>query len=98
MGNKPFSNTLTTDQLSLLQKVPNFSITPKYRPIDAYITATELASSKLPMQEADEFRSDVNRLLKQQQQQHNNNCNLNPAQCRAFTQHTFPNIIIPYGK
>ena len=47
--------------------------------------ATELASSKLPSQEADEFRSDVNRLLKEQQQ-HHNNCNLNPAQCRSLTQ------------
>ena len=55
-------------------------------PIDAYIMATEQASSRLPTQEADEFRSDVNRLLKQQQQQHNNHCNLNPAQCRALTQ------------
>ena len=45
--------------------------------------ATEQASSRLPTQEADEFRSDVNRLLKQQ---HNNHCNLNPAQCRALTQ------------
>ena len=48
--------------------------------------ATELASSKLPTQEAEEFRSDVNRLLKQQQQQHNKHCNLTPAQHRALTQ------------
>ena len=56
---------LTNEQLSLLQKGPHFAITPKYPPIDAYIMATEQASSKLPTQEADEFRSDVNRLLKQ---------------------------------
>ena len=86
MGHKPFQNPLTVDQLTLLQKGPSFAITPKYPPIDAYITATELASSKLPSQEADEFRSDINRLLKEQQQQHHNNCNLNPAQCRALTQ------------
>ena len=49
--------------------------------------ATELASSKLPSQEADEFRSDVNRLLKEQQQQHHNNCNLNPAQPSAEPLH-----------
>ena len=49
--------------------------------------ATELASTKLPNQEAAEFRSDVNRLLKQQQQQqHHKQCNLTPAQCRALTQ------------
>ena len=45
--------------------------------------ATKQKFSRLPTQEADEFRSDVNRLLKQQ---HNNHCNLNPAQCRALTQ------------
>ena len=81
--------SLINEQLSLLQKGPNFAITPKYPPIEAYITATEQASSKLPTQEADEFRSDVNRLLKQQQQQqqqHNNHHNLNPAQCRALTE------------
>ena len=77
---------LTSDQLSLLQKGPNYPITPKYPPIDAYIMATELAASKLPTQEVEEFRSDINRLLKQQQQQHHNNCNPNPAQCRALTQ------------
>ena len=86
MGYQSFPNPLTNEQLSLLQKGPNFAITPKYPPIDAYIMATEQASSKLPTQEVDEFRSDVNRLLKQQQQQHNNHCNLNPAQHRALTQ------------
>ena len=75
---------LTNEQLSLLQKGPNFAITPKYPPIDAYIMATEQASSRLPTQEVDEFRLGVNRLLKQQQQ--HNHCNLNPAQCRALTQ------------
>ena len=77
---------LTKEQLSLLQKAPNFAITPKYPPIEAYITATEQASSKLPAQEADEFRSEVNRIQKQLQQQHNNHCNLNPSQHRALTQ------------
>ena len=75
---------LTNHQLSLLQKGPNFAITPKYPPLDAYITTTEVAAAKLNTQEADEFRADVNRLLKQHQ--HHNNCNLNPAQCRALTQ------------
>ena len=37
-------------------------------------------------QEADELRSDVNRILKQLQQQHNKQCNLNPSQCRALTE------------
>ena len=86
MGYQSFQKTLTKEQLSLLQKGPNFAITPKYPPIEAYIAATEQASSKLPAQEADEFRSEVNRILKQLQQQHNNHCNLNPYLCRALTQ------------
>ena len=32
-------NPLTTEQLSLLQKGPNYAITPKYPPIEEYITA-----------------------------------------------------------
>ena len=56
--------SLTSKQLSLLQKGPNFAITPKYPPIDAYIMATELASSKLPSQEVEEFRSDVKQASK----------------------------------
>ena len=76
---------LTKEQLSLLQKGPNFAITPKYPPIEAYITATEQASSKLPTQEADELRSDVNRILKQLQQ-HTKQCNLNSPQCRVLTE------------
>ena len=86
VGYKPLQNPLTKEQLSLLQKGPNFAITPQIPPIEAYITATKQASSKLPAQEVDEFRSEVNRILKQQQQLHNNHCNLNPSQCRALTQ------------
>ena len=61
-------------------------LSPPNTPIEAYITATKQASSKLPVQEANELRSDVNKILKQQQQHHNNQCNLNPSQCRALTQ------------
>ena len=59
---------------------------PYIPPIEAYITATEQASFRLPAQEADEFRLEVNKILKQQQQYHSNQCNLNPSQCRALTQ------------
>ena len=59
---------------------------PQIPPIEAYITATEQASSRLPAQAVDEFRLEVNKILKQQQQHHNNQCNLNPSQCRALTQ------------
>ena len=44
------------------------------------------ASSKLPAQEADELRSDVNWLLKQHHTQCKDHCNLNPTKCRALTQ------------
>ena len=86
MGYKPFKHPLSIEQLTLLQKGPNFAIIPKHLPIEAYITATEIAAAKLPTQEAEEFRSDVNRLLKLQQQQHHQHCNLTPAQHRALTQ------------
>ena len=46
----------------------------------------EQASSRLPAQEVDEFRCDINKILKQQQQHHNNQCNLNPSQCRPLIQ------------
>ena len=59
---------------------------PQIPPIEAYITATEQATSKLPAQEADESRTEVNKMLKQQQQHHNNHCNLNPSQHRGLTQ------------
>ena len=52
---------------------------PQIPPIEAYISVVEQVSSKLPTHEAEEFRSDVNKLLKQQQQSHcNNQCNINP--------------------
>ena len=86
MGYQSFQHPLSNEQLTLLQKGPNFAIIPKHPPIEAYIMATELAAAKLPTQEAEEFRSDVNRLLKQEQQQHHHHCNLTPAQCRALTQ------------
>ena len=73
---------------------------PQVPPIEAYITAMEQASSKLPAQEADEFRSDVNKILKQQQQHHNNQCNLNPSQCKALTQLKQDNsrVVLTVGK
>ena len=47
----------------------------------------EQAASKLPTHQAEEFRLEVNKLLKRHQQQHaTNKCNLNPSQHRALTQ------------
>ena len=79
-------NPLTTEQLSLLQKGPNFAITTKYPPIEAYITAVEEAAFKLPSMEADELGSDISNLLRHHKHQHNNHSNFNPVQCRALTQ------------
>ena len=76
---------LTPEQLSLLQRGP-FCHNSQVPPIEAYITAVEQASSKLPAQEANELRSDVNRLLKQPQTHCRTQCNINPIQHRALTQ------------
>ena len=76
---------LTQEQLSLLQKALIMP-SPPNTPIEAYIASTEQAANKLPTQEADELRSDVNRLIKKLQQQNNKQCNLNPSQCRALTE------------
>ena len=76
---------LTPGQLSLLQKGLNFSTTPKYPPMEAYIKVVEEASSKLPCREADELRSDVSCLLRQHNIQHNHS-NLEPIQHRAHIQ------------
>ena len=75
-------------------------LSPPNTPIEAYITATEQASSKLPAQEAEEFRSDVNKILKQQQEHCNNQCNLNPFQCRALTQlkHNNSRVVLTVDK
>ena len=54
--------------------------------MEAYITAVEEASSKLPSMEADELRSDVSHLLRQHNIYHNNQINLSPIQHRALTQ------------
>ena len=77
----PFQQTIV-----LITKRSQFCHHSQVPPLEAYITATELASTKLPNQEVEEFRSDVNRLLKQQQHQHHKQCNLTHAQCRALTQ------------
>ena len=86
MGNQSLQNPPHSKTVIPPTKRSQLCHHPQIPPIEAYITATEQASSKLPAQEADEFRSDVNRLLKQLQQQHNNHCNLNPSQCRALTE------------
>ena len=86
MGNQSVQNPPHNITVITTSKRAQFCHYPQIPPIEAYITAVEQASSKLPAQEADELRSDVNRLLKQSQTQCRNQCNLNPMQCRALTQ------------
>ena len=77
---------LTQEQLSLVQKGPNYAITPKY-PHRSLHHFHRASSQQVTPQEADEHRSDVNRILKQIHQQHNKHCNLNtPAQGPYRTQ------------
>ena len=54
-------------------------------PKEAYITAMEEASSKLPPMEADQLRSDVSCLIRQPNNNYKNNTNLNLTECRALT-------------
>ena len=91
MGCQPFQHPPIQQTIILITKRTQLCHYPQTPPIEAYIVATELAAAKLPTQEAEEFRSDVNRLLKQQQQQQqqqqqHKHCNLTTAQCRALTQ------------
>ena len=83
MGNQPVRNPPHQGTIIHTTKRTQLCYHPQIPPIEAYITAMEQTASKLPAQEADEFRLDVNKILKQQQQHHNNQCNLNPSQCRA---------------
>ena len=86
MGYQPLQTPPHQGTVIPPSKRSQFCHHPQIPPIEAYITAIEQASSKLPTQEADELRSDVNRILKQLQQQHTKHCNLNPSQCRALTE------------
>ena len=86
VGYQPVQNPPHQGTIILTTKRTQLCYHPKIPHIEAYITATEQASSKLPAQKEDEFRSDINKILKQQQQHHNNQCNLNPSQCRDLTQ------------
>ena len=80
-------NPLTLEQLSLLQKGPNFAITPKYPTIEAYISAVEQASPKLPTHEAEEFRSDVSTSYLNNNNNPTTTTNVTSTpQCRALTQ------------
>ena len=79
--NPPHSRTIIPSTIS-----PKLCHNSQVPPIEVYPTAVEQASSKLPAQEADELKSDVNWLLKQHHIQHKDHCNLTPTQDRALTQ------------
>ena len=58
------SKPLSTAQEIVLAHGPNFTVTPK-TPYQEYIRAVEVASQSLKPTEAEEFRSDIARVLKQ---------------------------------
>ena len=91
MGNQSIQNPPHPGTIIPSTKRPQLCHYPQIPPIEACITSTEQAATKLPTQEADELRSDVNRILKQLQQQHNKQCNLNPSQHRALTEFKMDN-------
>ena len=55
---------MTPAQRSVLAKGPNFAVTPKQPSNLEYITAIEAACTKLSQQDAEEFRADINRVLR----------------------------------
>ena len=58
------SKPLTPAQRSVLAKGPNFMVSPKQPPNLEYITAKEAACTKLSKQDAEELRTEVNRVLR----------------------------------
>ena len=77
------SKPLTPAQRSVLAKGPNFVVTPKHPPNLEYITAIEVACTKLSQQDAEELRADVNWILKAS---HPPEPNLTKAQNLAITE------------
>ena len=56
---------LTQAEETVLAHGPNFAVTPKTPPFKEYITAAEVACQNLKPSEADEFRAEIARILKQ---------------------------------
>ena len=79
MGHEPVQNPPHARTVIPSAKRSKLCHNPQIHPIEAYITEVEQASSKLPTQEADELRADVNQLLKQQHHQSRKQYNINPS-------------------
>ena len=58
------STPLTQAQRSLLAKGPNYAIAPRYPSYLEYITAIEFVCPKLGQQIVEEFRANINRVLR----------------------------------
>ena len=58
------SKCLTQAQQSELAKGPNFVVSPRYPPNLGYITAIESVCTKLDQQDAEELRTEINRVLR----------------------------------
>ena len=59
------SKPLSTAQEKVLAYGPNFPVTLKYPPYQEYITAADVACQSLKPTEAEKFRADIARVLKQ---------------------------------
>ena len=68
-------------QRSVLAKGPNFAVTPSQPPNLEYITAIEAACAKLSQQDPEDFRADINRVLRSS---HSPKPNLTKAQNSAL--------------
>ena len=55
---------LTKAQRSVLAKGPNFVVSPKHPPNLEYITAIEVACTKLSKQDVEELRANINQVLR----------------------------------
>ena len=58
------SKPLTQAQRCVLAKGPNFAVSPKHPPNLGYITAIDMACTKLSQQDPEELRADINRVLR----------------------------------
>ena len=79
--NNLYSKPLTPAQRSVLAKGPKFAVTPRQPPNLEYITAIEAACTKLSQQDAEELRTNINRVLRSS---HPPKPNLTKAQTSAL--------------
>ena len=55
---------MTQTQRSVLAEGPNFAVSPRHPTNLEYITAIESVHTKLGQEDAEEFRADINRVIR----------------------------------